>query len=131
MKDIKREKGKVKFVLVATTSQYFLLIFHSYKINIFRSCDGNMLVVSSTDGFCSVIKFMPDEIGTAYSDEEADLEPLMALDDTDADLEPLDDSAIDADDELMLDDIDSDDDMVPVSKDGIPLNKVLLRNLIF
>ena len=84
-----------------------------------------MLVVSSTDGFCSVIKFMPDEIGTAYSDEEADLEPLMALDDTDADLEPLDDSAIDADDELMLDDIDSDDDMVPVSKDGIPLNKVL------
>merc|ERR1712141_450986 len=71
-----------------------------------------MLVVSSTDGFCSVIKFMPDEIGTAYSDEEADLEPLMALDDTDADLEPLDDSAID-----------SDDDMVPVSKDGIPLNK--------
>jgi len=87
------------------------------------SCDGNMLVVSSTDGFCSVIKFMPEEIGTAYSDEEADLEPLMALDDTDADLEPLDDSAIDADDELMLDDIDSDDDMVPVSKDGIPLNK--------
>merc|ERR1712021_140320 len=50
-------------------------------------------------------------------------EPLMALDDIDADLEPLDDSAIDADDELMLDDIDSDDDMVPVSKDGIPLNK--------
>ena len=87
-----------------------------------------MLVVSSTDGFCSVIKFMPDEIGTAYSDEEADLEPLMALDDTDADLEPLDDSAIDADDELMLDDIDSDDDMVPVSKDGIPLNKVLLSS---
>merc|ERR1712203_813668 len=67
------------------------------------SCDGNMLVVSSTDGFCSVIKFMPDEIGTAYSDEEADLEPLMALDDTD-----------------------SDDDMVPVSKDGIPLNKCCL-----
>ena len=108
----------------------FLLFFHSYKINIFRSCDGNMLVVSSTDGFCSVIKFMPDEIGTAYSDEEADLEPLMALDDTDADLEPLDDSAIDADDELMLDDIDSDDDMVPVSKDGIPLNKVLLSKVI-
>merc|ERR1712029_718999 len=95
------------------------------------SCDGNMLVVSSTDGFCSVIKFLPDEIGTVYSDEDADLEPLMALDDAeddalddaeDVDLEPLDDNAIDGDDELM-DDIDSDDDMVPVSKDGIPLNK--------
>jgi len=95
------------------------------------SCDGNMLVVSSTDGFCSVIKFLPDEIGTVYSDEEADLQPLMALDDAeddavddaeDVDLEPLDDNAIDGDDELM-DDIDSDDDMVPVSKDGIPLNK--------
>ena len=102
------------------------------KFTIFRSCDGNMLVVSSTDGFCSVIKFLPDEIGTVYSDEEADLQPLMALDDAeddavddaeDVDLEPLDDNAIDGDDELM-DDIDSDDDMVPVSKDGIPLNKV-------
>jgi len=87
------------------------------------SCDGDMVVVSSTDGFCSVIKFTPDEIGTIYSDEDADLEPLEALDDN-ADLEPLeplDDSAIDGDDEVM-DEGDSDDD-VPVSKEGIPLNK--------
>ena len=41
-----------------------------------------MLVVSSTDGFCSVIKFLHDELGTIYSDEEADLEPLMALDES-------------------------------------------------
>ena len=32
-----------------------------------------MVVVSSTDGFCSVIKFTPDEIGTVYNDEDADL----------------------------------------------------------
>jgi len=83
------------------------------------SCDGNMVVVSSTDGFCSVIKFTPDEIGTVYNDEDADLEPLEALDEEP--LEALDDSAIDADDEVM-DEGDSDDD-VPVSKEGIPLNK--------
>merc|ERR1712223_1866803 len=75
------------------------------------SCDGNMLVVSSTDGFCSVIKFLHDELGTIYSDEEADLEPLMALDE----------SALD--DEESMEQEDSDDDLVPVSKDGIPLNK--------
>ena len=73
-----------------------------------------MLVVSSTDGFCSVIKFLHDELGTIYSDEEADLEPLMALDE----------SALD--DEESMEQEDSDDDLVPVSKDGIPLNKVCI-----
>ena len=91
----------------------------------YRSCDGNMVVVSSTDGFCSVIKFTPDEIGTVYNDEDADLEPLEALDEEP--LEALDDSAIDADDEVM-DEGDSDDD-VPVSKEGIPLNKVVLHSV--
>jgi len=79
------------------------------------SCDGNMVVVSSTDGFCSVIKFTPDEIGKIYNEEDFDLEPLVALDE----------SAIDADgDEIM----ESDDDDVPVSKEGIPLNKVIDQN---
>ena len=87
-----------------------------------------MVVVSSTDGFCSVIKFTPDEIGTIYNDEDADLEPLEALDALDEEpLEALDDSAIDADDEVM-DEGDSDDD-VPVSKEGIPLNKVILHSV--
>jgi len=88
------------------------------------SCDGNMVVVSSTDGFCSVIKFTSDEIGTVYNDEDADLEPLEALEDADEEpLEPLDDSAIDGDDEVMDEGESDDDDLVPVSKDGIPLNK--------
>ena len=89
-----------------------------------------MVVVSSTDGFCSVIKFTADEIGTVYNDEDADLEPLEALEDADSEpLEPLDDSAIDGDDEVMDEGESDDDDLVPVSKDGIPLNKVLHINL--
>ena len=35
-----------------------------------RSADGDMLVVSSTDGFSSFITFRPGEIGEAYVEEE-------------------------------------------------------------
>ena len=35
-----------------------------------RSADGDMLVVSSTDGFSSFITFRPGEIGEVYVEEE-------------------------------------------------------------
>ena len=60
----------------------FLCVFIVNKFFSARSCDGNMVVVSSTDGFCSVIKFTPDEIGKIYNEEDFDLEPLVALDES-------------------------------------------------
>ena len=69
------------------------------------SADGQSLIVASTDGFCSVIKFNSNEIGTEYC-ELIDAE------------ESLNDLSMNA--EEPMDDSDSD---VPVSKDGIPLNK--------
>lgn len=66
--------------------------------------------MSSTDGFCSVIKFKPDEIGTVYTAAEAedDLENTTSQD------ESIIEEAMDEDE---------DDEDVPVSKEGIPLNK--------
>ena len=67
------------------------------------SADGQSLIVASTDGFCSVIKFNSGEIGTEYNeliDAEESLNELSAMD--------------------IMEDSDSD---VPVSKDGIPLNR--------
>jgi len=69
------------------------------------SADGQSLIVASTDGFCSVIKFNSNEIGTEYC-ELIDAE------------ESLNDLSMNA--EEPMDDSDSD---VPVSKDGIPLDK--------
>ena len=69
------------------------------------SADGQSLIVASTDGFCSVIKFNSNEIGTKYC-ELIDAE------------ESLNDLSMNA--EEPMDDSDSD---VPVSKDGIPLDK--------
>lgn len=83
-------------------------------LDIFRSSDGNMLVVSSTDGFCSVIKFKPDEIGSLYTEAEEDLENTTSQD------ESMLEEAMDEDDDV--EDLE-DEDHVPVSKEGIPLNK--------
>ena len=69
------------------------------------SAYGQSLIVASTDGFCSVIKFNSNEIGTEYCE----------LIDTE---ESLNDLSMNA--EEPMDDSDSD---VPVSKDGIPLDK--------
>lgn len=63
-----------------------------------------MLVVASTDGFCSVIKFKEGEIGTIYSAEEEDEENNESI-------------LMDEDDEEMM------DEDVPLTKEGIPLNK--------
>ena len=37
------------------------------SIYFFRSKDGRILVVSSTDGYCSIVTFGPDELGRPYS----------------------------------------------------------------
>ena len=64
--------------------------------------------MASTDGFCSVIKFNKDEIGTEYNE----------LIDINESLNELNESVNDCMD------LDDDDDVdIPVSKDGIPLNK--------
>ena len=42
-----------------------------------------MLVVSSTDGFCSFITFRPGEIGDVYVDEEEKEKENMATNGTD------------------------------------------------
>ena len=62
-----------------------------------------MLIVASTDGFCSVIKFRPDEIGTPYVEKASE-----------------NDASETNHVEAMEDE---DEDSVPVSKEGIPLNK--------
>ncbi len=81
----------------------------------FRSSDGNTLVVASTDGFCSLIRFKPGELGQIYTDEAVTeacdssmIEESIMEDDEEEDLD---------DDEMIM------DEDVPVSKDGIPLNK--------
>lgn len=38
------------------------------------SSDGRLLVASSTDGFCTLITFEPNELGTPYVKEDVDLE---------------------------------------------------------
>ncbi len=35
----------------------------------FRAWDGRILVVASTDGYCSLISFDKDELGTPYKDQ--------------------------------------------------------------
>ena len=35
---------------------------------VFRSSDGNTLLVASTDGFCSVVNFKEGEIGEVYDE---------------------------------------------------------------
>lgn len=41
---------------------------------IFRSSDGRVIVVSSTDGYCSVITFAENELGTVYKGDNDKLE---------------------------------------------------------
>ena len=87
-----------------------------------------MLIVASTDGFCSVIKFKPDEIGTPYSEEENDNQNETFNESTLESMEehlteedpqnPEDNDHLD-NNELIEDLVDD----VPVSKEGIPLNK--------
>ena len=36
-------------------------------VGIFRSADGRILVVASTDGYCSIITFDQAELGVAYN----------------------------------------------------------------
>ena len=76
------------------------------------SADGQSLVVASTDGFCSVIKFNSNELGTEYCE----------LIDAEESLNELSMTEGNSVNEGMDLDQDSDSD-VPVSKDGIPLNK--------
>lgn len=66
------------------------------------------MIVSSTDGFCSIIKFKQGEIGTEFKGVE--------------DAASIDDSLMEMDDEDEEAAEEDDDDMVPVSKEGIPLN---------
>ena len=44
--------------------RFFSIFFSNY-----RSGDGRILIASSTDGYCSVITFSDDEIGTPYREE--------------------------------------------------------------
>lgn len=49
------------------------LIFHNFIIYIIhilfiRSPDGQLLIVSSSDGFCSIISFTKEELGVMYKD---------------------------------------------------------------
>lgn len=39
---------------------------------LFRSSDGQLLIVSSSDGFCSIISFSKDELGSPYIDNTKD-----------------------------------------------------------
>ncbi|KAH8275528.1 hypothetical protein KR026_009672 [Drosophila bipectinata] len=41
------------------------------------SSDGNVLIVSSTDGFCSLLTFEPDELGEQYEEMEAVLSATL------------------------------------------------------
>jgi len=95
------------------------------------SPDGTMLIVASTDGFCSVIKFKPDEIGTPYSEEENDNQNETFNEST---LESMEEHLTEEDPQNPEDndhpgDLDNNEliedlvDDVPVSKEGIPLNK--------
>jgi len=40
-----------------------------------RSSDGQLLIVSSSDGFCSIISFTKDELGVMYKDNTK-VEPM-------------------------------------------------------
>jgi len=43
-----------------------------------RSQDGLTLVVPSRDGFCSILRFAPDELGSKYADSDAVLSSSRA-----------------------------------------------------
>lgn len=50
---------------------YFVLTFHNFICSFFtfiRSSDGQLLIVSSSDGFCSIIYFSKEELGVPYMD---------------------------------------------------------------
>jgi len=79
------------------------------------SPDGSTLTVSSTDGYCSIIKFKDEELGKIYKsgNDNNDTDALKEMEE----IEELEDLS------MMDEDLDEDADEVPVSKEGIPLNK--------
>lgn len=49
-----------------------------YTILCFRSSDGQLLIVSSSDGFCSIVSFIKEELGVPYKDNTK-VEPMEVV----------------------------------------------------
>ena len=50
---------------------------------LYRSGDGRFLVVSSTDGYCTIISFAEGELGTPYKDQiKRHTKPVVEVKDT-------------------------------------------------
>ena len=75
------------------------------------SPDGSTLTVSSTDGYCSIIKFKEEELGKIYKsgNDNNDNDALKEMEE----IEELEDLS------MMDEDLDEDADEVPVSKEGM------------